>query len=114
MELSQFESYLNIDSSRYNNIDKASLDYFMERYMMTVPFENINVQNQVPISVNINDLLDKVINQHRGGFCYEMNHLFGTYLEKKVLLSIELLEQFILRWRCCFRRLTYVFIHNFK
>lgn len=44
MELSQFESYLNIDSSRYNNIDKASLDYFMERYMMTVPFENINVQ----------------------------------------------------------------------
>ena len=83
MELSQFESYLNIDSSRYNNIDKASLDYFMERYMMTVPFENINVQNQVPISVNTDDLLDKVINQHRGGFCYEMNHLFGTYLEKK-------------------------------
>ena len=23
MELSQFESYLNIDSSRYNNIDKS-------------------------------------------------------------------------------------------
>lgn len=38
MELSQFESYLNIDSSRYDNNDKASLDYFMERYMMTVPF----------------------------------------------------------------------------
>ena len=62
MELSQFESYLNIDSSRYDNNDKASLDYFMERYMMTVPFENINVQNQVPISVNTDDLLDKVIN----------------------------------------------------
>lgn len=114
MELSQFESYLNIDSSRYNNIDKASLDYFMERYMMTVPFENINVQNQVPISVNINDLLDKVINQHRGGFCYEMNHLFGTYLEKRFCCPSSFWNSSYSRWRCCFRRLTYVFIHNFK
>lgn len=83
MELSQFENYLNIDSSRYSNIDKASLNHYMERYMMTVPFENINVQNHVPISININDLFNKVVKHHRGGFCYEMNHLFGTYLEAK-------------------------------
>jgi arylamine N-acetyltransferase len=33
--------------------------------------ENINVQNGMPVSVEINDLYDKLINQHRGGFCYE-------------------------------------------
>ena len=54
MELSKFESYLNIDSSRYNNIDKASLDYYMERYMMTVPFENINAVSYTHLTLPTN------------------------------------------------------------
>lgn len=83
MDIQVIEHYLNIDSSKYHEPSLEALNYYIKRYMLTVPFENINVQNGMPVSVEINDLYDKLINQHRGGFCYEMNHFFGTYLEEK-------------------------------
>ena len=36
--------------------------------MITVPFENINVQNKIPISIDIKDLYNKIVIQRRGGF----------------------------------------------
>src|SRR5699024_12168285 len=52
--------------------------------MLTVPFENIDVQNQKPISVAIDDLYDKIDHHQRGGFCYEMNRIFQYYVNIKV------------------------------
>ena len=92
MDIQAIEHYLNIDASKYNEPSLEALNYYIKRYMLTVPFENINVQNGVPISVEINDLYDKLINQQRGGFCYEMNHFFGTYLEEKGLPYIVCLR----------------------
>lgn len=60
-----------------------NLDSFISSYMNRVPFENIDVQNKVPISVEIGDLFDKIIIRGRGGFCYEMNTLFKYYLNEK-------------------------------
>lgn len=83
MDIQAIEHYLNIDASKYHEPSLEALNYYIKHYMLTVPFENINVQNGVPISVEIDDLYDKFIIRHRGGFCYEMNHFFGTYLEAK-------------------------------
>ena len=41
--------------------------------MLTVPFENIDVQNGKPISVDIDALFNKIVHDKRGGFCYELN-----------------------------------------
>ncbi|WP_462419785.1 arylamine N-acetyltransferase family protein [Salinicoccus sp. Marseille-QA3877] len=59
------------------------LDDFISSYMMRVPFENIDVQNKVPISVELGDVFNKIITRRRGGFCYEMNTLFRYYLNEK-------------------------------
>ena len=59
MDCLQFENYLNINTSQYQNLNVETLNHMIERYMLTVPFENISVQNQVPISVNIEDLFRK-------------------------------------------------------
>ncbi|MDM7862427.1 arylamine N-acetyltransferase family protein [Staphylococcus borealis] len=83
MNIQNIERYLHIDASLHQSPTLEALNYYIKQYMLTVPFENINVQNGIPISVEINDLYDKFIIQHRGGFCYEMNHFFGTYLEAK-------------------------------
>ncbi|WP_323703172.1 arylamine N-acetyltransferase family protein [Mammaliicoccus sp. Dog046] len=83
MDIQQFENYLNIDSDTYHQIDLNSLNHFIKRFMHTVPFENISVQNNTPISVSIDDLFNKIVYQNRGGFCYEMNTLFQAYLKKK-------------------------------
>ena len=44
MDCLQFENYLNINTSQYQNLNVETLNHMMERYMLTVPFENISVQ----------------------------------------------------------------------
>lgn len=83
MNIERFEEYLGIDSTRYNSPTVEALNYYIKHYMLTVPFENIDVQNEVRISLDIDDLFDKVVNRHRGGYCYEMNTLFKAYLLEK-------------------------------
>ena len=83
MDIKAIEDYLNIESQRYPQPTLDALNYYMERFMLTVPFENISVQNKEKISVDLDYLFNKFIYQHRGGFCYEMNHFFGSYLEAK-------------------------------
>ena len=54
--------------------------------MLTVPFENIDVQNGKPISVDIDALFNKIVHDKRGGFCYELNSFFKAYLLQKDLI----------------------------
>ena len=67
MDIQKFESYLKIKHSYYSNPSEA-LNYYVRRFMITVPFENINVQNKIPISIDIKDLYNKIVIQRRGGF----------------------------------------------
>ena len=44
MDIQAIEHYLNIDASKYNEPSLEALNYYIKRYMLTVPFENINVK----------------------------------------------------------------------
>ncbi|OLT11301.1 hypothetical protein BJF78_27230 [Pseudonocardia sp. CNS-139] len=46
----------------------------------SVPFENYDIQAGTPISLEVPDLVDKVVRRRRGGFCYELNGLFAALL----------------------------------
>ncbi|PTG35813.1 arylamine N-acetyltransferase [Staphylococcus capitis] len=83
MDIHKLEEYLNIDNTKYTTVSLDALNYYLQRYMLTVPFENIDVQNGVDISVEVGDIYHKIVELHRGGFCYEMNSLFKAYLEQK-------------------------------
>ncbi|MET7570126.1 arylamine N-acetyltransferase [Streptomyces sp. NPDC005492] len=50
------------------------------RHLQTVPFENLSVHLGEEIALEENRLLDKVVGARRGGFCYELNGLFGALL----------------------------------
>lgn len=54
--------------------------------MLTVPFENIDVQNGKPISVDIDALFNKIVHDKRGGFCYELNSFLKHIYYKKDLI----------------------------
>jgi N-hydroxyarylamine O-acetyltransferase len=47
----------------------------------TVPFENLAVLEGKNISLEPNDVFAKVVEQGRGGYCYELNTLFAELLE---------------------------------
>lgn len=47
-----------------------------------VPYENLDILNGVPLSLEISQLFDKIVTRRRGGFCFELNALFGWLLEE--------------------------------
>ena len=49
-------------------------------HVRSVPFEDYDIHRGVPISLDVDDLFDKVVRRRRGGFCYELNGLFGELL----------------------------------
>lgn len=49
-------------------------------HMQSVPFENLDIGLKRPIQLSIESLWDKIVLRRRGGFCYELNGLFGQLL----------------------------------
>lgn len=58
-----------------------TLKKLQRHHLLNVPFENLDIHSNVPIELSIEKILDKVVNQNRGGFCYELNGLFYELLK---------------------------------
>ena len=50
------------------------------RHLASVPFENLSIHLGEPIVLDEHALLAKIVDRHRGGFCYELNGGFGALL----------------------------------
>ncbi|MFE1438913.1 arylamine N-acetyltransferase [Streptomyces sp. NPDC058739] len=50
------------------------------RHLRTVPFENLSIHLGEEIALEEKRLVDKVVGARRGGFCYELNGVFGALL----------------------------------
>jgi len=66
---------------RPHTADAVSLHVLHRAHQMTVPFENLSIHLPEPISLTEDDLIDKIVHRHRGGFCYELNGALGILLE---------------------------------
>lgn len=49
-------------------------------HMFNVPFENLDISLGRYIKLDIVSLFHKIVTERRGGFCYELNGLFGALL----------------------------------
>jgi N-hydroxyarylamine O-acetyltransferase len=49
-------------------------------HLLSVPFENLDIHLGRPILLDLDRIFDKVVRRRRGGFCYELNGLFGWLL----------------------------------
>jgi N-hydroxyarylamine O-acetyltransferase len=62
-------------------------------HLLAVPFENLSIHYGQPIILQEELLFNKIVRQHRGGFCYELNGLFAWLLDqlgfRVTLLSAE-------------------------
>jgi N-hydroxyarylamine O-acetyltransferase len=68
-----------------NSIDLPSLvqlTILQQQHLLYIPFENLNIHLGKKISLDYEAIFEKVINQRRGGFCYELNGLFFLLLKK--------------------------------
>ncbi|WP_027707989.1 arylamine N-acetyltransferase family protein [Zooshikella ganghwensis] len=53
-----------------------------QAHLQQVPFENLNVIYSQPIELKLPWLYQKIVLQQRGGFCFELNGLFGWLLSE--------------------------------
>jgi N-hydroxyarylamine O-acetyltransferase len=67
-----------------------------ERHLHTVPYENLDILRRVPLSLDIPHLYDKIVTRRRGGYCFELNALFGWLLRE---LGFEVTDLFARFWR---------------
>lgn len=61
--------------------DAQTLKQLMRHQLMTVPFENLDVQAGKVVSLVPEEIVEKIIDRNRGGYCYEVNGLFAMALE---------------------------------
>lgn len=62
-------------------VDLDSLNALIWRHQTHVPFEDLNSSLlKRPVSLEIPALYDKVVLRRRGGYCFELNALFGRLL----------------------------------
>ncbi|MCH9742433.1 MAG: arylamine N-acetyltransferase [Proteobacteria bacterium] len=57
-----------------------TLAALMRHQLFTVPFENLDVQAGKIVSMNPDEIAEKILAQPRGGYCYEVNGLFAMAL----------------------------------
>ncbi|MDF9816401.1 arylamine N-acetyltransferase [Streptomyces sp. SPB162] len=83
MDASQADAYLSrIGAVRPAVTDAAALRELQLRHLLAVPFENLSIHLGEEIGLSEEALLAKVVGARRGGFCYELNGLFGALLKQ--------------------------------
>lgn len=64
------------------SLDRATLALIMEGQSRCIPFENIDVVMKKKISMSPADVEEKLVDDRRGGYCWEQNTLLRMALEK--------------------------------
>lgn len=60
--------------------DLATLCVLHAAHLAAIPFENIDVRLRRPIKLDLASLQEKMLEQRRGGYCFEQNTLFAAAL----------------------------------
>jgi N-hydroxyarylamine O-acetyltransferase len=79
MDRATYLSRIGIDECELRP-DDATLRLLQRRHLFTVPFENLDIHWNRPIVLDIAKLYHKIVEEKRGGFCYELNGLFNELL----------------------------------
>lgn len=71
-----------IGHARPVQADVETLHSLVAAHIGAIPFENIDVQLQRPLSRDRNAIFDKLVTRRRGGWCYEQNGLLAWALDE--------------------------------
>jgi N-hydroxyarylamine O-acetyltransferase len=63
-------------------VTAQTLGALQKAHLLTVPFENLDIHLGKPINLDSTALFTKIVEQQRGGFCYELNGLLAEALRQ--------------------------------
>jgi len=79
MEIDKILSRIDINTQNIE-ITLDNLKILQEAYILNVPYENLDFVLNKSFSVNIFRIYEKIVENNRGGVCYESNTLFAYLL----------------------------------
>ena len=53
--------------------DASFLSRLQYAHVTRVPYENLDILDGIPLSLDADALFDKIVTRHRGGYCFEVN-----------------------------------------
>jgi N-hydroxyarylamine O-acetyltransferase len=59
----------------------ATLRALHRAHLLAIPYENLDIHLGVPLTLDAEAMFTKLVDERRGGWCYEMNGVFGRVLE---------------------------------
>ena len=83
----------------FEGAPKADLDTLSRlqyRHFLSVPYENLDILKNIPISLEPDDLYDKIVRRKRGGYCFELNALFCRLLGEIGFETASFFARFLL------------------
>ena len=75
-------AFLELLAVRRERPSLPFLRRLQRRCLTTVAFENLDIHWKVPIELDVGHAWEKIVRRRRGGFCYELNGLFGWALDR--------------------------------
>lgn len=77
-------SYLRRIGIEENGIEPTlqNLGFLQKQHLLNVPFENLDIYWKRAILLDNEKFYEKIVDEKRGGFCYELNGLFCEFLNK--------------------------------
>lgn len=80
MDLDRYLARTGYDGSV--SVDVTTLAGVVEAHAHAVPYENLDVFLQNPVTTSVDEALAKIVDRGRGGWCYEMNGAVGWALDR--------------------------------
>ena len=78
MDVDRYLSRISYEGSHEPNL--KLLNALQKQHLLHVPFENLDIHYKTAIELDVSRIFEKVVNNNRGGFCYELNGLFYELL----------------------------------
>ncbi|MDB5494301.1 MAG: hypothetical protein JWP86_1638 [Phenylobacterium sp.] len=79
MDLQAYFDRIGFDGQA--RLDAQTLAALHRAHLLAIPYENLDVQFGRPVTTDPEAAFEKIVTGRRGGWCYEMNGLFGHALQ---------------------------------
>lgn len=82
LENVQIKQYLQrIGYNQTISPDLVTLSGLQWAHITHIPYENLDILADIPLSLRVEDLFQKIVTRKRGGYCFELQGLYKELLE---------------------------------
>ncbi len=74
--------------------DFTTLKAIHRAHLLSVPYENLDIHRDCPLTVDVSQIYEKIVTHKRGGWCFEMNGLLAWAL-REVGFDVTMMSSFV-------------------